>query len=218
MPPVYSTATVAATSSTDDLLLTKTRIIHSALVSISASSMATATEVGRNRRPVFDRAKSSATSHVRGLRKCYSRVVLAAESSAQCTMLSVIPAIAAPTGELFLNGSRLKEQRLPKGRSHTLSFSITGKRLDKLDIAFSLRSLSGQPLLSKTSRLGISIEEIVAHAGGSQTVTGYVLLLPRDTIFLESASELELNYTFSIGNGSTREHLLESDFLTFYLV
>lgn len=219
MPPQYTTASVSSVSTAPNVPVAKRRVIHGAIAQLAPVSQANVVLKGRDRHPLFQTSKSAAAISASGFVKRHSACSMGARTDALARYLTTIPAIAAPTGQLFLGGKQLKESRLPKGASHYLTFIVTGKRLLNLQVRFQLRDLTGKALLGKTVLVapgGVAIDEILTSSEGLQTITGYVLLMPHETQLSELPNEVELNYLLSIGNGSTREHLLESEYLSFY--
>ncbi|MBD2005619.1 MULTISPECIES: hypothetical protein [Cyanophyceae] len=224
---IYARAIGIATSQTDDVPVAKFKILHFAVARGTAVTQGDLSLWGRNRHLKLETAISKGTGKAKALLKHFTKVVGEAVSETTCKYLDVSPPIPTPVGELFLNSKRLQEQRLPKSRRHSFSFSISGKRLARiqdgcpvleggLEFSFSLRTLSGQTLLTKTNHSGIYLDELVTHSDNSQTLTGFVNLLPHETVFPDTSTEVELNYIFSLGNGSTRDYLIESEYFTFY--
>lgn len=219
--PLYAKTTTIAATQTADVTAAYLRIIHGGISRMAAVSQADNVLLGRDRHPLFGTAKSTATAKSGGLRRVYAKASIAASDSAVCKYLITLPAPPAPVGEVFLNGKTLVDQRLAKGRSHSFVFTIIGKKLTNLQVRFSLRSLRGESVLQKTVLVapgGVAIDEFITAEDGTQTITGYISLLPHETVFASAPAEFELNYLLEIGNGSSREYPLQSEYLNFYSV
>jgi hypothetical protein len=219
---VYGQAVIECISQTSDLPPSVIRTIYSLNCVIESATQATNALVGRDRILRVYTARSAVHLRSRGQVKRHSQALVVVNAPSKARWLTTIPAIPAPIGQLWLEGKPLKNRRLPRGKSQTLAFTISGKRLKGLQIQFFLRSLKGEILLSKSILVapgGVAINELVDNGNGSQTIAGFILLLPHETFFDSlPGREIEVNYIFQIGNDSSREHLLESDFINFYTI
>ena len=217
--PLYSTALVEAASESPDVLLEDLRIIYGAEVLMDAPSQGDLFLLGRDRHPRYQPCKCVSTAKSKNLLKLYGQATVNAKSKAAATILTTIPAIQPPTGTIMHGGKPLAGQRLAKGRSYYLNFLVQGFKLQNLEISFSLRNLKGAEILQKKVLIkpgGICIEDVADREDGSQSIAGYIVLLPHETQFAGYAQEFEASYILNIGNGSSREYFLEAGHFNFF--
>lgn len=218
--PLYSTALIEAASESPNVLLEDLRIIYGAEVLANAPSQGDLFLLGRDRHPRYHPAQYSSTVKSKNLLRLYGQATFDCKSRCRdATYLTTIPAIQPPTGTIMHGGKTLAGQRLAKGRSYYLNFLVQGFKLQNLEIYFSLRNLRGTEILGKQVLIkpgGIAIEDIADREDGSQSISGYIVLLPHETQFAGFSPEFEASYILNIGNGSSREYFLESGFLNFF--
>lgn len=220
MPTLYGQAAIDAFSETADVPYSAFRLIYGLNASIEAVSQADNILQGRNRVLKAYTGRSTAKCIPFGRVRRHVQSAVKGRAIALNRHLNVIPAIPAPQGQLFLEDKPLREQRLPRGTSQSFAFTIIGKRLKGLQVNFLLRSTRGLVLLQKTILIapgGVAISEFLQDSDGIQTIGGFIILMPNETLFSTfKGREIEVNFVFQIGNGSSREHLLESNYINFY--
>ena len=99
-----------------------------------------------------------------------------------------------------------------------MEFQIYGDRLRNLQIEFKLFNLSNRLVLGKQVIVapgGVLIEELADHVDGSQVVSGVVWILPEETKFIGSPTDFECRFSFEIGNGSSRQYLIDEGYMLF---
>jgi hypothetical protein len=87
-----------------------------------------------------------------------------------------------------------------------------------LDIAFTLKNLAGELLLSKQIKLdpgGVAIDDYSVDLDGNETITGYVILLPQDTDFVRNYKNYETKFLLELKNSTTKKYFLEEGTLIF---
>lgn len=224
MPIQYGSVTISAWQDETTIVDKATFLqrIRGSGSGISGLSQTDLNLLGRDRHPIYPAAYTQPKfKHIIAQRRRGCEGTGTGRTETHLHWLTSVPAIPPPGGKLTINDEDLANKRLPKSRSHTLSFIITGKRLLNLRVRFLLRDLRGKEILAKQVLLkpgGIAINEIIDNLDGTQTITGWIILLPRDTVLAGTPDEAELNYVFDIGNKTSREHLLESNYLYFYKV
>lgn len=215
----YSTFQCVSTSEALDVpeeKLGRLRQVKAAMVSKSLSSAAL---LGRNRHPRIQKAVGVSKGAIAAIRKRGSSFLMASETTASAVKLTSMPPVPRVSGEVRLEGELFKNRRLPKGRSHTIAFVATGKKMQHLSAFFELQSLAGTPILAKQVELnpgGVAFDDFIVNGEGYQTIVGYIFLLPSETELAQFGREVELKYSLTIGNKTTRSHLVEAGFITFY--
>lgn len=215
MPILYTTGTIESTTLTDDIDLDRHSLTEGYWV---GSTAATCTFWGRDRGFVVQPSYSSAQAQGNTWRRRWVTGEIVSSSKAVCKHFSVVPAPRAPKGKIRLEGELLHDRRLPKGKSFALEFQIYGDRLKNLQIEFKLFNLSNRLVLGKQVIVapgGVLIEELVDHVDGNQVATGVVWILPEETKFIGSPPEFETRFSFEIGNGSSRQYLIDEGYILF---
>lgn len=218
MPIQLSTSASISTSQTDDVVaqyLSRSRQSVGVAHSISQSA---ASNLGRNRSPRYQSAKGKASALGAPIRYRGATGIIVSRSEAMAIKLTSMPPVVQPVGTIAVDKKSLPNSRLPKGRSQTLAFVITGRKLQNLSVNFYLYDLAGRQVLTKSVQIapgGVGIDDIVQNDDETESVIGYIFLLPSDTLF-PGPSERELKYALTISNSTTRSHLIEDGYLTFY--
>jgi len=140
------------------------------------------------------------------------------KSQATCRKLTTIPAVRHPVGQLFFDGHSIKDMTLLKNGSYSFGFNLFGRKMIGLDIAFTLKNLAGELLLSKQIKLdpgGVAIDDYSVDLDGNETITGYVILLPQDTDFVRNYKNYETKFLLELKNSTTKKYFLEEGTLIF---
>ena len=222
MTIVYSASAIAAASETDEVILKK---VSFTTAKIKASCFTDLTERGRNRGMKLLTTKSTATVKAKPFLAKFAKSKINAQTKSNCKYLSCIPTPIEPIGEALLEGKHLDGRRLVRGKSYALHFEIRGERLNWLNVRFAFFTLQDKRVLEKQVKIapgGVLIEDLIEIGDNEkrvtgQVVTGVIYLLPQETFLLGVGKEVELKYSFEVGNGRDREYLLQSGFVTFDL-
>ena len=215
MSILYTTGIIESTTLTDDVDFDRYALTEGYWV---GSTAATCTFWGRDRGFVVQPGYSCSRAEGSSWRRRWVTGEIESSSSAICKHFSVVPAPRAPKGCLTLEGESLRDRRLPKGKSFALEFQIYGDRLRNLQIEFKLFNLSNRLVLGKQVIIapgGVLIEELADHVDGNQVATGVVWILPEETKFVGSPADFETRFSFEIGNGSSRQYLIDAGYMTF---
>lgn len=213
--PIYAFTEITAISQCTNIPANKLARIRGADISIIGVSLAAPSLFGRNRGKVLPSITSKAFSDSQSnLRIRHAEAAASASSVAICTKPTTIPATQMPIGQLFLDGQSIQNAILIKGGSYSFGFNIFGKKLLNLTIVFILENLRGETLIQKQMKLdpgGIAIDDYSIDPDGNESISGYIVLLPQDTKFIDS----ETKFTLELKNQHTRRYFLEKGFLFF---
>lgn len=214
----YSTFESTATSETTDVTEDFLSRLRGTTFAMRSPSLATATLIGRDRHPRIYHALGRSAFKVAPMRRRGTTFLMASVTESIAKKTTVMPPVQEPRGVLKFDDLPLAGRKLSKGSSVTIGFLITGWKIKYLTVSFSLMNLSGMPVLNKTVYLspgGVGVDEIITNPDGSESIVGYIFLLPEETIFLGSPKQYELKYICELHNQSTRMYHIETDYLSF---
>lgn len=157
-----------------------------------------------------DSAQSKSESRGGGRR--VRRRGFTSQSSTQslCNRVTVLPSIPVPLGKCYYQGLPLSGQSFIKGSTIPIVIDVQGKRLELLEVQLELVSLSGAVKLSKRLGMGIFRLKLTDDNGdGVEDYSGEIFISPSDCLFPGTLNPLEMIYSLTIGNQTTRKYLLE---------
>ena len=218
MPILYAKTEINIASETLDIAPESLARIRGSSVLCEAVSQVSPTLTGRDRAKIIPTSLSDACfGSPQYLRIRYGITLITARTQANCDRLTTIPAIRHPVGQLFLNGKSIQNMTLLKGGSYSFGFNLFGKKMLGMDIQFTLRNLLGEVVLNKQIKLdpgGVAIDDYTIDNERNETITGYVVVLPEDTSFVQ-CNYYETRFRLELKNKTTRRFFLEEGLLTF---
>ena len=219
MPILYGSSEVLVQSEALDIPADFLARIRGAEVLLGAISQISPTLTGRDRAGLISSSLSDVCFGApQYLRVRHGILLIYSKSQAVCRKLTTIPAVRHPVGQLFLNDHSIKDMTLLKNGSYSFGFNLFGRKMIGLDIAFTLKNLAGELLLFKQIRLdpgGVAIDDYTVDLDGNETITGYVILLPQDTDFVQNCKNYETKFLLELKNSTTRKYFLEEGTLIF---
>lgn len=219
MSILYGSSEILVQSQTIDIPVNFLARIRGAEVLSKVASQIAPTLTGRDRAGFISSSLSNVCFGIfQYLRVRHGTLLIYPKSQATCRKLTTIPAVRHPVGQLFFNGHSIKDMILLKNGSYSFGFNLFGRKMIGLDIAFTLKNLAGELLLSKQIKLdpgGIAIDDYSVDLDGNETITGYVILLPQDTDFVRNCKNYETKFLLELKNSTTKKYFLEEGALVF---
>lgn len=154
----------------------------------------------------------------KGNGKRVRRRAFTSQSSTQslCNRVTVLPSLPVPSGKCFYQGLPLSGQSFVKGSTIPIVIDVQGKRLDLLEVQLELVSLSGAVKLQKRLGMGSFRLKLTDDNGdGTEDYSGEIFISPSDCLFPGTLNPLEMTYSLSIGNQTTRKYQLERGRINF---
>lgn len=163
-----------------------------------------------------DGAQSKSESS--GLGKRVRRRAFSSQSSTEsrCDRVTVLPSLPVPTGKCYYQGLPLAGQTFLKGSTVPILIDIQGKRLELLEVQLEFVSLSGAVKLQKRLGMGSFRLKLTDDNGdGTEDYSGEIFISPSDCLFPGTLNPLEMNYSLTIGNWTTRKYQVQRGRINF---
>lgn len=209
--------TIVGKSETSVISLGKLTTVSRATTKINTTSQSQGFNLGRIRLLRLSPAKalvSFSVKHILNRQRINPQIEVLSLTSA--TSIICLPVPIAPTGSLSLNGNPLNRQRIPKGDSCFIEFSILGRRLGGMQIKFLLLTLKGETLLEKKIGEGVLLLENLSPVIDIDSIAGTIAITHDETILSSLPKECEVRYSFKVTNKS-HAYTLETGYLNFFL-
>lgn len=218
MPGILSPViTSETTTETSEITATHERLIrYRNPVAIARTVTSKINQVGGVWGLECDGAQSNSES--KGLARRVRKRSFSSASSTQsrCDRTTVLPSLPVPIGKCFYQGLPLSGQSFVKGSTIPIVIDVQGKRLELLEVQLELVSLSGAVKLSKRLGMGSFRLKLTDENGdGTEDYSGEIFISPSDCLFPGTLNPLEMTYSLSIGNQTTRKYQLERGRINF---
>ena len=163
-----------------------------------------------------DSAQSKAESRGGGRRVRRRSFSSGSATQTQCDRTTILPSLPVPVGKCYYQGLSLSGQTFVKGSTIPIVIDVAGARLELLEVQLELISLSGAVKLSKQLGMGSFRLKLSDDNGdGIEDYSGEIFISPHDCLFPGTLNPLEMTYSLTIGNRTTRRYLLERGRINF---
>lgn len=218
MPGIKSPLiTSAATTETSEITATHERLIrYRNPKTVTRTVTSKVPQVGAVWGLETDNAQSKSESRGGGRRVRKRLFKSQSATETRCDRTTVLPSLPVPVGKCYYQGLPLNGQTFIKGSTIPIVIDVAGARLELLEVQLELVSLSGAVKLLKQLGMGSFRLRLSDDNGdGIEDYSGEIFISPSDCLFPGTLNPLEMTYTLTIGNRTTRRYLLERGRINF---